>query len=112
MAPVALQAGRHLARTILRELRGEAREPFRYADRGQAATIGRSRAIVEIGSVRFGGFAAWLGWLLLHIYHLVGFRNRLFVVLQWAWSYLSFKRGARLIVDREWRLRRLKPPRG
>jgi len=109
IAPVAMQAGRHLARTILRELRGEPREPFRYVDRGQAATIGRSRAIVEIGRLRFGGFAAWLGWLLLHIYHLVGFRNRLFVVIQWAWSYLTFGRGARLIVDREWRLRRQAP---
>jgi NADH dehydrogenase len=104
LAPVAIQEGRYLARLVLRELRGEPREPFRYLDRGQAATIGRSRAIVEIGRIRFGGFIAWLGWLLLHIYHLVGFRNRLLVVLQWAWSYVTFGRGARLIVDREWRL--------
>jgi NADH dehydrogenase len=104
MAPAAMQAGRHLVSTILRELRGEPREPFRYVDRGQAATIGRSRALVEIGRLRFGGFLAWLGWLLLHIYFLVGFRNRLFVVIQWAWSYVTFGRGARLIVDRQWRL--------
>jgi NADH dehydrogenase len=95
MAPAAMQAGRHLVSTILRELRGEPREPFRYVDRGQAATIGRSRALVEIGRLRFGGFLAWLGWLLLHIYFLVGFRNRLFVVIQWAWSYVTFGRGAR-----------------
>jgi NADH dehydrogenase len=106
LAPVAMQEGRYLARTLSRELRGEPRGPFRYVDRGQAATIGRSRAIVEIGRLRFGGFLAWLGWLLLHIYHLVGFRNRLLVVIHWAWSYLTFGRGARLIVEREWRLRR------
>ncbi len=112
MAPAAMQAGRHLARTIRRELRGLPREPFRYVDRGQAATVGRSRAIVEIGRLRFGGLLAWIGWLCLHIYFLVGFRNRLFVVIQWAWSYLTFGRGARLIVEREWRLRRLNSPRG
>jgi NADH dehydrogenase len=67
------------------------------------ATIGRSRAICDTGRLRFGGFAAWLFWLSVHIYFLVGFKNRLFVVLQWAWSYLSYGRGARLIVSREWR---------
>jgi NADH dehydrogenase len=109
IAPVAMQQGRYLARALLRD---GPREPFRYVDRGQAATIGRSRAIVEIGRLRFGGFGAWLGWLLLHIYHLVGFRNRLLVVIHWAWSYLTFGRGARLIVEREWRLRRPRAPEG
>jgi NADH dehydrogenase len=103
MAPVAIQQGRHAARTILRELRGGAREAFRYRDRGQMATIGRSRALVDLGRVRFAGFGAWVVWLVVHIYFLVSFKNRLFVVLQWAWSYLTFRRGARLIVAPDWR---------
>ena len=67
------------------------------------ATIGRSRAIVEVGRLKIAGFLAWLLWLVVHIYYLTGFKNRLLVVLQWAWSYLSFRRGARLIVNKEWR---------
>ena len=67
------------------------------------ATIGRSRAITEIGRWKFAGFFAWLVWLIVHIYYLTGFRNRLFVVLSWAWSYLTYRRGARLIVEKEWR---------
>ena len=102
LAPVAKQEGAHVARNILRGLRGEPREPFRYKDRGQMATIGRSRAICDLGRVRFAGFVAWLAWLVVHIYFLVGFKNRLFVVLSWAWSYLTFRRGARLIVSRDW----------
>lgn len=97
-APVAMQQGRYIARAILGDLRGQARQPFRYLDKGQMATIGRSRAIVEIGSLRIAGFSAWLMWLAVHIYYLTGFRNRLLVVLQWAWSYLTFGRGARLII--------------
>ena len=106
LAPVAKQQGRHVARSILRDLRGLPREPFRYRDRGQLATIGRSRAIADLGRVRFAGFAAWLAWLVVHIYFLVGFKNRLFVVFSWAWSYLTFRRGARLIVERDWRAAR------
>lgn len=102
VAPVALQAGRFLAKNVLREIRGAQRLAFHYVDKGQMATIGRSRAIVEIGKFRFVGFFAWLTWLAVHIYYLVGFKNRLFVVLQWAWSYLTFRRGARLIVGKEW----------
>jgi NADH dehydrogenase len=102
LAPVAMQAGRFAARAIRNELRGRPRGKFVYRDRGQLATIGRSRAICQAGRLRFGGFAAWLFWLSVHIYFLVGFKNRLFVVLQWAWSYLSYGRGARLIVSREW----------
>jgi NADH dehydrogenase len=67
------------------------------------ATIGRSRAIGQIGRLKFQGFTAWLLWLIVHIYYLTGFKNRLFVVMQWAWSYLTFRRGARLIVNKEWR---------
>ena len=105
-APVAMQQGRFLARTILRELSGEPRQPFHFVDKGQMATIGRSRAIVEVGRLRLAGFPAWLLWLVVHIYYLTGFKNRLLVVLQWAWSYLSFRRGARLIVSKEWRFHR------
>lgn len=103
LAPVALQQGRHLARQLARELDGQPLRDFGYRDKGQMATIGRSRAILEAGRLRLGGFAAWLTWIVIHIYYLTGFRNRIFVVLSWAWSYLSFRRGARLIVGKEWR---------
>ena len=103
VAPVAMQQGRYIARTIRDELSGGTRQPFRYVDKGKLATIGRSRAVAEVGNFKLGGFFAWLVWLVVHIYYLTGFRNRLFVVLSWAWSYLSFKRGARLIVGKEWR---------
>ena len=103
IAPVAMQQGRHLARAIRGDLSGKTRQPFQFADKGQMATIGRSRAIVEIGKFKMTGFPAWLLWLVVHIYFLTGFKNRLLVVLQWAWSYLSFRRGARLIVTKEWR---------
>jgi NADH dehydrogenase len=105
-APVAMQQGRYVARTILRDLKGEKREPFHFVDKGQLATIGRSRAILEIGRLRLAGWTAWILWLIIHIYYLTGFKNRLLVVAQWAWSYLTFSRGARLIVNREWRLGR------
>ena len=102
-APVAIQQGRFVAETIRRDLTGRPREAFRFVDKGQMATIGRSRAIVEIGRLRFSGWLAWVTWLVVHVYFLVGFKNRLLVVLHWAWSYLTFRRGARLIVEREWR---------
>ena len=102
-APVAMQQGRYLAKLIRGELQGKPRTPFHFADKGQMATIGRSRAIVEVGKLKLAGFTAWLLWLVVHIYYLTGFQNRLFVVLKWAWSYLSFRRGARLIVSKEWR---------
>lgn len=103
LAPVAMQQGRFVARTIQGELGGRPRGVFRYRDRGQMATIGRRRAICDFGRLRFGGFAAWVFWLCVHIYFLVGFKNRLFVVMQWTWSYLTYGRGARLIVSRDWR---------
>lgn len=115
-APVAMQQGRYLARLIRGDLQGKPRQPFLFVDKGQMATIGRSRAIVEIGRLRLAGFPAWLLWLVVHIYYLTGFKNRLLVVLQWAWSYLSFRRGARLIVNKEWRFHRTpeekQPPLG
>jgi len=103
LAPVAMQQGRFVARLIRGELRSRPRRRFVYRDRGQMATIGRSRAICDTGRLRFGGFPAWVFWLCVHIYFLVGFKNRLFVVLQWAWSYLTYGRGARLIVSPDWR---------
>jgi NADH dehydrogenase len=103
LAPVAMQEGRFAARAIRDDLSGRERGAFAYRDRGQMATIGRSRAICDTGRFAFGGFAAWMFWLLIHIYFRVGFKNRLFVVIQWAWAYLSYGRGARLIVSRDWR---------
>jgi len=102
-APVAIQQGRFLARTIRCDLQGQPREPFHFANKGQLATIGRSRAIVEVGRWKVVGFPAWLLWLVIHIYYLTGFKNRLLVVLQWAWSYLTYSRGARLILNKHWR---------
>lgn len=101
-APVAMQQGLYLGKLIREELRGRARQPFHFVDKGQMATIGRSRAIVEIGKWHLAGRFAWLLWLVVHIYYLTGFRNRIFVVAQWGWSYLTFRRGARLILERDW----------
>jgi NADH dehydrogenase len=109
-APVALQQGQYLGNLILKDLRGAPRKPFHFVDKGQMATIGRSRAIVEIGKFHLAGRMAWMIWLAVHIYYLTGFRNRLFVVMQWAWSYLTFRRGARLIVDKEWRFHEASEP--
>jgi NADH dehydrogenase len=100
-APVAMQQGRYIGHTILDELKGAARRPFHFVDKGQMATIGRSRAILEIGKIRLEGWFAWVAWLVVHIYYLTGFKNRILVVLQWAWSYLTFARGARLIVGKK-----------
>lgn len=103
MAPVASQQGRAIGQNILAEIKGKHRKPFRYRDKGQMATIGRNKAIVEIGSLKFFGSFAWLTWLLVHIYYLTTFKHRVFVLLQWGWSYFTFGHGARLIVNKEWR---------
>jgi NADH dehydrogenase len=105
-APVAMQQGRYVAQAILGEVQGQKREPFRFVDKGQMATIGRSRAILDVGRLHLAGWLAWVLWLIIHIYYLTGFKNRVLVVAQWAWSYLTFGRGARLIVNREWRFGR------
>ena len=97
ISPVAMQMGRHVARNIEHDLRGQPREPFRYVDKGTMATIGRKAAIVQFGRWKFSGFAAWVTWLVVHIYFLIGFRNRLAVLFNWAWSYFTYQRGARLI---------------
>jgi len=103
VAPVALQQGRYVGALIAAELAGRPRTPFRYVDKGQMATIGRSRAVVKAPGLRLSGLLAWMAWLLIHIYYLSGFRNRLLVLIQWAWSYITFGRGARLIVEKGWR---------
>ena len=103
VATVAMQQGIHVGKTILAERAGQPRAAFRFVDMGQMATIGRGRAVCEIGRMRFGGLLAWWLWLVVHIYRLTGFRNRLSVMVQWGWSFLTFDRGARLIVPRGWR---------
>jgi NADH dehydrogenase len=104
VSPVAMQMARYVANVIGRELaaRGKngalpAREPFRYHDKGSMATIGRSRAIAEAGKLKLTGLLAWLAWLLVHIWYLIGYRNRLLVMIDWAWNYFTYRRGARLI---------------
>lgn len=97
VAPAAIQMGRHAAKMIRSDLEGEERTPFHYRNKGSLATIGRARAVADFGKVQFGGFPAWGAWLVVHIYYLIGFRNRLLVLLSWAWNYLTFRRGARII---------------
>jgi NADH:quinone reductase (non-electrogenic) len=97
LAPVAIQMGRHAAGSILRMARGESPRPFRYRDKGVMATIGRNAAVAQAGRLRLTGFLAWLAWLFVHIVTLVGFRNRLLVLIEWAWAYVTFNRGVRLI---------------
>lgn len=97
LSPVAMQEGRAVARSISATIRGLKRRPFRYVDKGTMATIGRSRAVAQVRSLHLSGWIAWITWLLVHIWYLIGFRNRLFVMLNWAWSYLTYKRGARVI---------------
>ncbi|MFT3769418.1 MAG: NAD(P)/FAD-dependent oxidoreductase [Minicystis sp.] len=98
VASAAMQEGRHTARNIARTLKGEPREPFVYKDRGTMATIGRAAAVADLGRVKLSGLVAWLLWLFVHIAYLIGFRNRFSVLLEWAWSYLTFDRGARIII--------------
>jgi len=97
VAQVAKQQGAHAARNVLRAISGHGLAPFRYHDYGNAATIGRGAAVVEIGPVKASGALAWLFWLFLHIFWLIGFRNRVAVLTEWAWSYLTFQRRVRLI---------------
>jgi NADH dehydrogenase len=97
MAPVAIQMGRHAARNILRSILGKPSLRFRYRDKGMMATIGRNAAIAQIGRLRLQGFLAWLTWLIVHIFFLIGFRNRALVLFEWTWMYLTFNRGVRLI---------------
>jgi NADH dehydrogenase len=97
VAPVAMQQGRYVANLITRRIQGRPEQPFHYHDKGNVATVGRSFAIVDLGRVKLSGFLAWVLWMAIHIFYLIGFRNRLLVMLEWAWAYFTFQRGARLI---------------
>jgi len=97
VAPVAMQEGKATAHNIGNELRGEPRKNFHYWNKGSLATIGRAAAVADFGKIHVSGFLAWLSWLFIHIFFLIGFRNRLIVLIQWAWSYLTYERGAQLI---------------
>jgi NADH dehydrogenase len=101
VAQVAKQEGAHAARNVLRAIRGESLEPFRYVNYGNVATIGRGSAVVDVGPVRISGWFAWLFWLLLHIFWLIGFRNRIVVLTEWAWAYVTFQRRIRLITGND-----------
>jgi NADH dehydrogenase len=99
LAPVAMQGARHAARSIVRDTRGKQRRRFRYVDKGVMATIGRRSAVAEIpGGIHFGGTLGWLSWLALHLVYLIGFRSRVVVLVNWAWMYLRWDRGNRVIL--------------
>jgi NADH dehydrogenase len=99
VCPVAIQMGQYAARVITGDLTGRPRRAFAYWDRGQLAVIGRGQAVADIWKLHFGGFVAWLAWIFVHIFFLIGFRNRVLVLLEWAWSYVTYSRGARLITE-------------
>ncbi len=99
VAPVAIQMGKHAAKNIRKSVRGEKREPFQYWDKGNMATIGRAAAVAETSKFKLTGLLAWLAWAFVHIFYLIGYYNRFLVMFRWAWSYLTFQRGARLITN-------------
>jgi NADH dehydrogenase len=98
VAQVAIQQGQHVARQILRQLENQPLVPFRYHDPGNMATIGRSSAVADLGWLKLSGFLAWVVWLVIHIINLIGFRNRISVLVQWIWNYFTYARSVRLIV--------------
>jgi NADH dehydrogenase len=98
IAPAAKQMGHHAAKNVLQLLQGGATQDFRYRDYGQLATIGRNAAVAVFGKLKFSGYPAWLLWLLAHIYFLINFRSRLVVMIDWAWSYWTYRRYARIII--------------
>jgi NADH dehydrogenase len=97
VAPAAMQQGKWAAHNIGRDLKRESRQPFNYWNKGNLATIGRAAAVADFGKIHVSGFLAWLAWLFIHIFFLIGFRNRIVVLISWAWSYFTYERGARLI---------------
>ncbi|HEV8363499.1 MAG TPA: NAD(P)/FAD-dependent oxidoreductase [Gemmatimonadaceae bacterium] len=99
VCPAAIQEGRHAAENVLRTIAQQKRRPFNYRNKGDLATIGRHRAVADFGAFTVSGVLAWLLWVTVHIFYLAGFRNRLSVMLQWAWSYFTYQRGVRLIVS-------------
>jgi NADH dehydrogenase len=105
LAPAAMQAGRFVAKMILSDMRGKIRESFEYVDKGQMATIGKHKAVAQAKALKLTGYVAWIAWFYVHILYLVSFKNKFSVMLQWTWNYLFSKRGARLITEREWKLK-------
>lgn len=99
VAPAAIQMGKFAARQIRRSLAGKPREEFHYWDKGNLATIGRSRAVADLGRLHISGYFAWLAWLVIHLFFLIGFRNRIMVIMDWAWSYVAYSHSARLITE-------------
>lgn len=100
VAPVAMQEGRATAANIKRDLRHQPRQDFHYFDKGSLATIGRAAAVAQRGKIHISGYFAWVAWLFIHVFFLIGFRNRILVLIQWAWSYVTYERGARLITGK------------
>ena len=100
VSPAAMQAGRHAAKNIERQLRGEAPLQWNYFDKGSMATIGRYKAVASVAGMKFGGHLAWLAWVFVHLIFLIGFRNRVFVFWQWAWAHVNYAKGARLITGK------------
>ena len=98
IAPVAMQEGIYIAKAILSRINNKELKPFKYANRGQMATIGRNKAIAEMGKVRLSGSIAWISWIFIHIYYLTGFKNKIVVMFQWAWSYFTYRKGSRIIL--------------
>ncbi len=102
VAPVAMQQGLYVAKSILRKLSNQPKlRPFQYRDKGNLATVGRSFAVADLGRICLSGYFAWLAWLVVHIYYLIGFKNRILVLIEWAWAYFTFQRGSRLITESE-----------
>jgi len=101
LAPVAIQEGKYVAKILKKNVAPVYRKPFHYIDKGTMATIGRAKAVAQIRKWKISGFLAWLAWSFIHIFYLIGFRNRFRVMLEWMWYYLTFRRGVRLITDRE-----------
>ncbi len=106
VAPAAIQQGQHVAKVIVESIYKRARPPFLYKDQGQMATIGKNRAVASSGSLKMTGYVAWLAWLFVHLFYLIGFKNRFAVMAQWAWNYLFSKRGARIITEKGWKLKK------
>ncbi|MCL6097767.1 MAG: NAD(P)/FAD-dependent oxidoreductase [Bacteroidetes bacterium] len=101
VAPVAIQQGKYLAKIISRNIQQSERKPFKYFDKGNLATIGRAKAIMQIGRIKVSGFIAWFAWVFIHILYLIGFRNRYKVLAEWMWYYITYRHGIRLIIQKD-----------
>ncbi len=103
VSPVAITEGRYVAKSILRRLKNKTIKPYRYFDKGSLATIGKAKAVADFGWLRFSGFLAWLLWVFVHIFFLIGFKNRFVVMIEWIFAYFTHQKSARLIVDEKFR---------